>query len=374
MTKQFKWLSTAAILAATTAIPAMAELKYENNSGGYVLLYGQFDPVIVSVDDGEETETRLLDNDMSNSRVGLRLMQPYGSNEFMFRFETGLGLPSTATANQDGTNTEGWSREDIRHVDFSLEGGYGKFSAGQGSMASDGAAETDLSYVGTALYSFTNDENGAFFYRGSDGILSDITVGDSADNFDGARRGRIRYDTPDLNGFSASIAYGQNILSSSDDDDYYDIAISYGNTFANGVEFAASVAYAVRDFDDSSGERKDTIASGSVLLPNGLSFTAALGTRDDSAEGASDPDYWYTKLAYEGDWIPWGKTGIGIDYFDGSDFDSEGSSTKSWGIAVVQRIDSINTDAYLKYRNHDFDDTVDFDRNEAWVLGALWQF
>lgn len=374
MTKQFKWLSTVAILAATTAIPAMAELKYENNSGGYVLLYGQFDPVIVSVDDGEETETRLLDNDMSNSRVGLRLMQPYGSNEFMFRFETGLGLPSTATANQDGTNTEGWSREDIRHVDFSLEGGYGKFSAGQGSMASDGAAETDLSYVGTALYSFTNDENGAFFYRGSDGILSDITVGDSADNFDGARRGRIRYDTPDFNGFSASIAYGQNILSSSDDDDYYDIAISYGNTFANGVEFAASVAYAVRDFDDSSGERKDTIASGSVLLPNGLSFTAALGTRDDSAEGASDPDYWYTKLAYEGDWIPWGKTGVGIDYFDGSDFDSEGSSTKSWGIAVVQRIDSINTDAYLKYRNHDFDDTVDFDKNEAWVLGALWQF
>ncbi|MCA0927416.1 porin [Ruegeria profundi] len=374
MTKQFKWLSTVAILAATTAIPAMAELKYENNSGGYVLLYGQFDPVIVSVDDGEETETRLLDNDMSNSRVGLRLMQPYGSNEFMFRFETGLGLPSTATANQDGTNTEGWSREDIRHVDFSLEGGYGKFSAGQGSMASDGAAETDLSYVGTALYSFTNDENGAFFYRGSDGILSDITVGDSADNFDGARRGRIRYDTPDFNGFSASIAYGQNILSSSDDDDYYDIAISYGNTFANGVEFAASVAYAVRDFDDSSGERKDTIASGSVLLPNGLSFTAALGARDDTAEGASDPDYWYTKLAYEGDWIRWGKTGVGIDYFDGSDFDSEGSSTKSWGIAVVQRIDSINTDAYLKYRNHDFDDTVDFDKNEAWVLGALWQF
>ena len=374
MTRRLKRISTVAILAATTAIPAKAELKYDNSSGGYVLLYGQFDPVIVSVDDGQETKTRLLDNDLSNSRVGLRLMQPYGSNEFMFRFETGLALPSTGTANQDGTNTEGWSREDIRHVDFSLEGGYGKFSAGQGSMASDGAAETDLSYVGTALYSFTNDENGAFFYRGTDGILSDITVGDSSDNFDGARRGRIRYDTPDFNGFSASIAYGQNILSSSDDDDYYDIAISYGNTFANGVEFAASVAYAVRDFDDGSGERKDTIASGSVLLPNGFSFTAALGTRDDTATGASDPDYWYTKLAYEGDWVSWGKTGVGIDYFDGSDFDSEGSSTKSWGIAVVQRIDSINTDAYLKYRNHDFDDTVDFDKNEAWVLGAIWQF
>lgn len=374
MTVKLKLPSVAAVLAMTTAIPAFAELKYENNSGGSVVLYGQLDPVIVSVDDGQETETRLLDNDLSNSRVGLRVMQPYGSNEFMFRFETGLGLPSTGPANQDGTNTNGWTREDIRHVDFSLKGGYGKFSAGQGSMASDGAAETDLSYVGTALYSFTNDENGAFFYRGSDGVLSDITVGDSAGNFDGGRRGRIRYDTPDFNGFSAAIAYGQNILSSSDDDDYYDIAVNYRNTFTNGVEFAASIAYAVRDFDGQPGERKDTIGSASVLLPSGFSFTAALGTRDDTSAGASDPDYWYTKLAYEGDWVSWGKTGVGIDYFDGSDFENQGSSTKSWGIAVVQRIDAFNTDAYLKYRNHDFDDTVDFDKNEAWVLGALWKF
>lgn len=381
MTVNYRITSIPAILAATTAIPAAAELKYDNNSGGYVELYGQFNPAIVSVDDGEETETRLLDNDLSNSRVGLFLMQPYGSNDFTFRFETGLGLPSTGTANQDGTNTNGWSREDIRHVDFALAGNYGKFSAGQGSMASDGAAEVDLSYVGTALYSFTNDENGAFFYREPDGILSDITVGDSSSNFDGGRRGRIRYDTPKFggstndDGFWAAIAYGENILSSSDDDDYYDIAFNYAETFAGGVRFAASVAYAVRDYDNGPGERKDTIGSASVLLPSGFSFTAAAGTRDDTRDGVSDPSYWYTKLAYEtDDWVPWGKTGIGIDYFDGSDFENDGSSTKSWGIAIVQKIESINTDAYLKYRNHDFDDMVDFDKNEAWVLGARWRF
>ncbi len=373
MTVNTKLISTTA-LAVTVALPAAAELKYENNSGGYVELYGQFNPAIVSVDDGEETETRLLDNDLSNSRVGLRLLQPYGASEFTFRFESGLGLPSTGSANQDGTNSDGWSRTDIRHVDFALKGSYGKFSAGQGSMASDGAAEVDLSYVGTALYSFTNDENGAFFYRAPDGMLSDLTVGDSSSNFDGGRRGRVRYDTPEFNGFSGSIAYGQNILSSSDDDDYYDVAISYGNTFANGVEFAASIAYAVRDFDGSPGEQKDTIGSASVLLPSGFSFTAAVGTRDNTSEGASDPNYWYGKIAYEADWVSWGKTGIGIDYFDGSDFENEGSSTSAWGIAVVQRIDSINTDAYLKYRSHDFDDTTDFDKNEAWVLGARWRF
>ncbi|WP_170572355.1 porin [Ruegeria atlantica] len=374
MTQKLKLSSIAAVLAATTAIPAAAELKYENNSGGYVLLYGQLHPALISVDDGEETDTRVLDNDLSNSRVGLRLMQPYGANEFTFRFETALGLPNSTEWNQDGTDFSGWTREDIRHVDFALKGNYGKFSAGQGSMVSDGAAETDLSYVGTTLYSFTNDENSAFFYRGTDGILSDITVGASSSNLDGARRGRIRYDTPDFNGFSAGIAYGENILSSSDDDTYYDIGVFYKNTFAGGIEFAASVAYAVRDYDDISGERKDTLGSASVLFPSGFSFTAAAGTRDDTATDASDPNYWYAKLAYEDDWVSWGKTGIGIDYFDGSDFDTDGSSTEAWGIAVVQKFESINTDAYLKYRNHDFDDGTSFDNNEAWVLGARWKF
>lgn len=373
MTLNFKLSSAAALLAASTAIPAAAEMKYENNSGGYVLLYGQFNPAIISVDDGQDTDTRLLDNDLSNSRVGLSLMQPYGQNEFTFRFESALGLPNSTEWNQLGTNFSGWTREDIRHVDFGLKGNYGKFSAGQGSMASDGAAETDLSYVGTALYSYTNDENSGFFYRGTNGALSGITVGDSSSNFDGARRGRVRYDTPDFSGFSASFAYGQNILSSTDDDDYYDMALNYGNTFAGGVEFAASVAYAVRDFDNGSGNRKDTIGSASVLFPSGFSFTAAAGSRDN-VSGQSDPNYWYTKIAYEGDWVSWGKTGVGIDYYDGSDFNSNGSSTESWGFAVVQKIDSINTDAYLKYRNHDFNDGTSFDKNEAWVLGARWKF
>ncbi len=239
MSRNFRISVSGAALVAGLVSPAAAELKYENNSGGYVLLYGQLHPALISVDDGQQTETRLLDNDLSNSRVGLRLMQPYGSNEFTFLLETALGLPNSTEWNQLGTSFSGWTRTDIRHVDFALEGSYGKFSAGQGSMAADGAAEVDLSYVGTALYSFTNDENSAFFYRGANGVLSGITIGDSSSNFDGARRGRVRYDTPEFNGFSAGFAYGQNILSSSDDDTYYDVRVSYSNTFGDGVEFGA---------------------------------------------------------------------------------------------------------------------------------------
>lgn len=60
------------IAAMTFSSAASAQLLYENQSGGSVQLYGQFNPAIISVDDGQETETNIRDNDLSRSRVGLR--------------------------------------------------------------------------------------------------------------------------------------------------------------------------------------------------------------------------------------------------------------------------------------------------------------
>ncbi|MBY6065824.1 porin [Leisingera aquaemixtae] len=353
--------------------PALAELKYENNSGGYVEIYGQFNPAIISVDDGEQTETNLLDNDLSRSRVGLRLIQPIGANTFGFRFETGLGFPNSTEVNQFGSDYSGWTRADLRHVDFWLEGGWGKFSAGQGSMVADGAAETDLSYVGTALYSYPADANAGFLFRDTAGALSGPAVASAFDNLDGSRRGRIRYDTPDLNGFSAGIAWGQNILSSGDDADYYDIGLRYGQEFGS-TNFAASLAYQVRD--DAGDERSDVIGSASVLLDSGISFTVAGGSRDNDAAGASDPSYYYAKIGYETDnWLPWGKTGLGVHYYDGEDFNVTGSSAKGWGVGVAQKVDSINTDIYLTYQEYEYEDAAaTYQDLTTWVLGARWRF
>lgn len=372
MTSNLKITTAVALLAASTAIPAAAELKYENNSGGYVLIYGQLNPAIISVDDGEQTETNLLDNDLSRSRVGLRLMQPFGANEFGFRFETGLGLPNSTEVDQNGSFYSGWSREDLRHVDFWLEGDWGRFSAGQGSMASDGAAEADLSYVGTALYSFLADSNNSFIFRDPAGVLSGPTVGGITDSFDGSRRARVRYDTPEFSGFTASVAWGQNVLTSGDDRDYYDAALRYANEFG-GADFSAAVGYQVRD--DDGTKRSDVVGSASVLLQSGLSFTVASGSRDDDAAGASDPSYYYAKVGYEGDWFSFGKTGVGVHYYDGSDFNLDGSSTTGWGVGAVQKVESINTDVYLTYQEYEYEDSVaNYQDLSTWVLGAKWQF
>lgn len=375
--------SSAALMASVFASPAAAELEYKNNSGGSVILEGQLNPAIISVDDGQETETNLRDYDASNSRVGLRLMQPYGNNTFRFRFETALGLPNSTETDQNGNDYSGWTREDIRHVDFSLEGDWGKFSAGQGSMSGDGVAEQDLSLVGLVLYSFTADSNASFLFRDDAGFLTGPTVSGTTDSFDGSRRARIRYDTPPFNGFTFSASYGQNLLEEDFDDnrDYYDVAIYYKKDLTSTIKVRAGLGYLVRSSGNSgsggsqSARREDVVGSASILVNDRLSFTIAAGERDVDSSTATDPGYFYAKIAYQENWFNFGETGIGLHYWDGSDFNADGSDSDVWGIGVVQKIDSLNMEAYFSYQDYAYDDSSDdFDDLSTVVLGARWKF
>ncbi|MBY5935043.1 porin [Tateyamaria omphalii] len=351
--------------------PALADLEYTLGSGATVTFYGQLNPAIISVDDGRDTETNLLDNDLSSSRVGLRYAAAFGDSIFRFRLETGLGLPNSTEVSQAGSDYSRFTRDDIRHFDFSLEGNWGRVSLGQGSMAADGVAEVDLSYVGTALYSYTADSNASFLFRDGFDVLSGPAIADTTDNFDGSRRGRIRYDSPDISGFTFSASAGENILDQEDEGEYYDVGVFYNATIGGGAELSAGLAYQRRDLN--TADRSDIVASASVLLQNGLGFTVATGDRDDDA--GSDPRYYYAKVSYEADWLAMGKTGFGLHYWDGSDFNVDGSDSDVWGIGVVQEVSRLNTDLYLTYQEYDYSDgTGDFQDNSTIVLGALWTF
>ncbi len=348
---QFPKISFVAVLAAVAGAPALAEFKFDNNSGGSVVLYGQFDPAYLSFDDGVTTTSEVVDNTNSNSRVGLDLRQPYGANRFRFNFETALGLRASAGVSQ--TNTPSgldWQRTDIRKVDFSLKTGkYGTFSAGQGSMATDGVAETDLSGTTLVTYSSIPDTAGSFEFRTSAGALSGSTIGDNFSDFDGGRKGRVRYDSPSFSGFTISAAWGKEILAEGNDDEFMDVALRYANEFG-AVKLAGAVGISRRD--RGGVYRDDTIGSISMLHDSGVNATLALGDR----EGAGD--YRYGKLGYIGNWFSAGTTALSVDYYDGADTISVGSSSESLGIGVVQKVDSANLEVYLGYRTYELNETT----------------
>lgn len=370
-TKLFAAGTSALALTALLAAPAVAGPTYSSANGGTFTWYGQLNPTFQSYDDGAEDFSRLLDNGNSGSRIGFTLAQPFGENTLKFRFETSLSLRSSDGVNQNDTgDITNWTRSDLRHVDLSWETArYGTFSFGQGSMAADGATGIDLSGTGVAANASVADAAGGYFLRTSTGALSGIEIGDVFATFDGSRRGRIRYDSPEFAGFTVSASYGEDILSSNADTEQYDIALNYANSDLG--DFTVEGALAVNWTDKSGAETRDTIASAAVLHePTGLSLSVAGGDRDTGG------NYGYVKIGYSANLLPVGKTSFSVDYYDGSDLVSTNDSAESFGVAAVQKFDKQNLEAYIAYREYSYDDTsaTTYQDGSAILAGARWKF
>lgn len=365
--------SAVSLLAIATAAPAMAELKYDNSSGGSVTLYGQFSPAYQWVDDGGESFSELVDNAHSNTRVGLWVRQPMGQGTFTFNFETALGLRSSDGVSQ-GSVPKGvdWSRTNLRKVDFAYDSGeYGKFYIGQGSMASDGIA--DLDYSGTTMvnYNGVSDTAGSFLFRDSSGTLTSVTIGDIAPSLDGGRKGRIRYDSPSFSGFTISAAAGEEILASGSDDEFYDVALRYAGEFG-AIRVASGLGFSRKD--SGGTDTDDTFGSVAVEHDNGFNGALALGSRDDGG------DYVYAKVGYQANWFDIGRTALSIDLYDGSDFGLTGGATSSdsqvLGLGASQMLDDQNLELYIGYRTYEFSDnsTTSYQDIDSVLAGARWKF
>ncbi len=361
-------LSSIALMAAGTA---RAEVIYENQSGGSATFYGQFDPSWTQFDDGADSHDKIVDNSKSNSRVGFTLKQPFSAFELGFKFETALGFRQGASVSQlDAPDALEWDRTKLRHVDLSLKSAqYGTFFIGQGSMGSDSIGDRSLSPTTLVNDVSISDTSGSYLLRQDDGALSEIAVGDAFNNFGGNRRGRIRYDSPDFGGFVFRTSYGRNILVHEDDDDYWDVALSYDREMANGNQVSAGIGYYVRDRGDGQEDIKDSFASAAVKLASGVNAAMAIGSRDNGGS------YSYVQLGYIGQWIGWGDTSLAVDYYKGEDMVSEGDDAESWSLSVVQNVASLKTDIYAGYRSYDYDDdATSYQKAESVTIGARWKF
>ena len=331
--------------------------------------YGWLNLTYQGVDDGEQSYDNFVDNDNSPSRVGFWLDYPVGDYKFRFNFETALGILSTSETSQlNDPDWLDWQRTDIRKLEITFNGEFGTVWAGQGSMATDGVAEYDLSRTSLAGYSSIGDTAGSFLFRMGP-LLSGIDIGDAFKNFDGSRRMRVRYDTPTFAGFTASAAYGEDILSSGNDDEYYDVALRY--SFDNDdVQFDAAVGYnwQAPPIGDTT---ENLIGSASILhKPTGLNFTLAAGQDQNT-----DASYFYTKLGWTGTPFEIGWSAIAVEYYDGSDFVSDGSSSEAWGIEAVQYFEDVAIEAYVSYRAHSFNETfASYQDVDAVLAGARWKF
>lgn len=362
--------AVAVVSAACCGNNAFAQepFTYSNQTGGSVEFYGQFSPTYLHFDDGSDSYDELADNTNSNTRLGFNLDQELSNGlDLRFKVETSLAVPGTSALDQSGDQIWDWKRTDLRKFEIIVSGAFGAVSLGQGSMASDGVAGADLSRTSISGYVYRPDLVGSYALRNSDGDLTDVSWGDVFDDFDGGRRNRIRYDTPDYNGFSFALAYGEEILKKDDDAQYYDIGAFYERTSGN-FEMAAGAGYAWRDGDGPTEE--SYAASFSILhTPTGLNGTITGGSEDGGGS------YGYLKLGWIADLVPAGYTAFSADYYSGSDFNSDGSDSDSWGLQAVQYFENIDLEVYVAYSEYSFDeDGAGYKDAASTLLGVRWKF
>lgn len=344
---------------------------FEIRGGGTLEVYGQLSPAYLGFDDGAVRTTRFVDNSNSNSRIGIWYRQPIFRGRFNFNFETAIGFRGSNSVSQSGSlDRWDWSKSNIRKLEAIWETErIGTFYVGQGSMASDGIATQDLS--GTSIVSYVGipDTAGAFFLRTAAGPLSAVTVAAAFPNFDGGRRARVRYDSPDYRGLVLSASAGKQVTTDVAQTQDSDITLRYSH---DGRLFRVSAAGGYTWINRKVLENNRTFV-GSFSIEHkatGISFTTSSGSRDTTGS------YRYFKLGYKAQLPRVGPFSVSVDYYGGSHMVTGGSRSESYGFGILQRFANPRIEAYLGLRSYKYSDPspVRYQKAHSVFFGGRWKF
>ncbi len=387
------WLACLLVLGATTAsaqdltygdfdydalteeLPIESEvygprLTFTNRSGAVTNIYGQVNLTYQSFDDGEETTSNIVDNGNWNSRLGFTYTQPIGESTLRYRFETGLTMRNSSLVSQTETpDWTDWEKTLLRWFEVAVDTDYGTVSLGQGATAANGTAGLDDSFTFVAGATDSTDGFASFRFRDDAGNLTNVSVGQVNSALDASRRFRLRYDTPVFNGVMLSASYGQNVLVEADENDYYEVAARWTGDLG---EVAVRSAVGYQWIEDPDGDTTERLA-GSVSLvhePSGLNLAVSAGNQVDG------PNYYWVRAGWQTDAWAAGTTSLSIDYYDGSDFLSDGAKTENWGLYAVQDIDALSLNVYAGWRNFTYSDQLGNTYQDASgvLMGARWFF
>lgn len=319
---------------------------------------GQVDRAVLVYDDGDDTGTLFVDNDNSSTRIRFvtesRSFSPAtlgGRIEVEFQSN-----PSNLVSQSEQEGVGDDSFDERKFEVYAKSDTFGQLLLGQGSTASDGTAETDLSGTGVAGYSDVDDTGGGLFFR-SEGTLTDVNVASVFGNFDGlGRDDRLRYDAPTVADFTLSFSAAS--------DEARDVALRWQrDRDPETWSAAAAVSYSETgngdgDADGDAGDgNADEIGSrlagsASVLLGGGWNLTLAGGRADADDR---DPSFGYVKLGRRFAAFELGQTRVSIDYHRSVDVARPGEEATSIGLGLVQRIDRFEADVFAAVRTYRLD-------------------
>lgn len=375
-----------------------------------VTFSGQINRALNYVDDGIDSDLYQVDNENASSRFRflgesspLNEWQAVSLFEFEWPTNGSLDVNQIQPVVPDSMNQVFNLR--LLEVGFA-NNNWGSFFIGQGWMASDGTSEIDISGITTPGWAgqtfayggmLPTVEDGEFKYQprnpGSVPQRSDYTseeayqsaldsYASSASNFvnvfgfgndlDGlSRQKRVRYNTPIMAGLQFSTSAGT--------EDLYDGAIRYAGS-TSWARIAAAVSYWTYAVDADEGGYDGWSGSASLLLAgtsalDGLSFTVSAAKQDFEADGRSDPEQYFGKIAYVNNYLNIGRTGFAAMYGSYTNFLGVDQEMELVTLAISQNIDPLGTEIYAGWTGTTFDaPDIDYNDMSVWQFGAMVRF
>ena len=343
-------------IAEAAAPAAPAKMVKSGKDKVSLSVSGQVNRMLLYASDGRDSRLFHADNDQSSTRVRFK-----GKATLDDEWSAGATFEAELESNSSGKVTiEENIEKDVSLKERKLELFFkskrlGKLSLGQGSTASDGSTEEDLSGTGVITSAGFGGTGGSLTFVRSDsamrtpahkltedGLPGDpYTVGDLFNNYDGlSRTDRVRYDTPGFGGVKLSTSFLGGKWNDGDgsvESGAWDAALRYGREF-DGVEVAAALATWKKDKDT-----KGHGGSASVLVPSGTSLTLSYSSQDK--EG-TDSTFQYAKLGQTFDATSAGKTSISVGYGKTEDQGGAGNEGTYYDLAAVQKIKNLGAELY----------------------------
>ena len=343
-----------------------AENRVTGGPGGFttgndklrLTISGQVNRAVLVYDDGGDTGTLFVDNDNSSTRIRFVTESASFSPATIgatveVEFQSN---PSNLVSQSEQSGVGQDSFNERKFEVYAKSDTWGQLLLGQGSTASDGTTEIDLSGTGIAGYSDVDDAGGGLFFRSGD-ALSDVNVASVYANFDGlGRDDRLRYDAPTVADFTLSFSAAS--------DEARDVALRWQrDRDPESWSAAAALSYSESgngdaDADGDAGDgNADEIGSrvagsASALLGSGWNLTLAAGRGDADDR---DPAFGYVKLGRRFSAFALGQTRVSVDYHRSVDVARPDEEATSVGLALVQRVDRFNSDLFVEVRGFELD-------------------
>jgi hypothetical protein len=380
-------------LEATTARKGNRKVSLE--------LYGQVNRALLIWSDGKDSDSYIVDNTLSPTRIGVK-----GEGKIGEGWKSGFNIEfdftdSSSNTVSNGRLTAGGDQGKGETGPIGLRQGFwfidndklGRVSLGQQSSATDDLTIINLSGAGAATDA-RSLWNGNFAVRTSTGASS-VKWSRIYDGLDTDRGNFVRYDSPTIfNLLIFSAAWGEN--------DQWDAALRFKKEW-NSLRFAGGIGYYYQGSDNGSATNSATSTWGTqagfgsgayttreeikgsvsaLHIPTGIYVTFAAGERfnqkvADYANVANrvdqkDAGFWYIQGGIDKRFFPIGNTTLYGEYGNYSGFgttgaDVHGASTVAqntannlassdvnrWGLGVVQKVDAAALEVYAAYQHFD---------------------